>query len=387
MGARPSISDRSTQSTWQMAQRKRVALISLVALTIVLLRWRPNPALADGAVISFLPAHAEVGMGETVDIQVQISNVSGLYAVEIFLSFDPTIVEVVDLDPDRDGVQVEKGQYPYPDYLQENEAVNAFGTIWYVVTQLSPREPANGSGTMLTVRFRGKSPGTTAVEVLQPLLSDSGGLQIAVDITQGEVVVLEPGVTPAQPTQTPSPVLTPTNTPSLTGATLTATPAQTLAAPTQTSAPVTSSPTATPAAPTATPTSGPYPYSYPTGTSAVEPTGSVTPLVKVSATPTPTFPTPASASPTPTLKGMVATRLPTAMPEPITATILMQPTAAAGKVAALIPTLEPPPVREVQQSEPEPLLPTEMFLCLVVFLVLFTVALAVYLVRRAEREA
>jgi len=326
-------------------------------------------------------------MGETVDIQVQISNVSGLYAVEIFLSFDPTIVEVVDLDPDRDGVQVEKGQYPYPDYLQENEAVNAFGTIWYVVTQLSPREPANGSGTMLTVRFRGKSPGTTAVEVLQPLLSDSGGLQIAVDITQGEVVVLEPGVTPAQPTQTPSPVLTPTNTPSLTGATPTATPAQTLAAPTQTSAPVTSSPTATPAAPTATPTSGPYPYSYPTGTSAVEPTGSVTPLVKVSATPTPTFPTPASASPTPTLKGMVATRLPTAMPEPITATILMQPTAAAGKVAALIPTLEPPPVREVQQSEPEPLLPTEMFLCLVVFLVLFTVALAVYLVRRAEREA
>ena len=387
MGARPSISDRSTQSTWQMAQRKRVALISLVALTIVLLRWRPNPALADGAVISFLPAHAEVGMGETVDIQVQISNVSGLYAVEIFLSFDPTIVEVVDLDPDRDGVQVEKGQYPYPDYLQENEAVNAFGTIWYVVTQLSPREPANGSGTMLTVRFRGKSPGTTAVEVLQPLLSDSGGLQIAVDITQGEVVVLEPGVTPAQPTQTPSPVLTPTNTPSLTGATPTATPAQTLAAPTQTSAPVTSSPTATPAAPTATPTSGPYPYSYPTGTSAVEPTGSVTPLVKVSATPTPTFPTPASASPTPTLKGMVATRLPTAMPEPITATILMQPTAAAGKVAALIPTLEPPPIREVQQSEPEPLLPTEMFLCLVVFLVLFTVALAVYLVRRAEREA
>ncbi len=209
--------DRSTQNTWQMAQRKRIALTSFIALTIVLLRWWPSPILADGAVISFLPAHAEVGIGDTVDIQVWISNVSGLYAAEIFLSFEPTIVEVVDLDPDREGVQVEPGQYPYPDYLQENEAVNAFGTIWYVVTQLIPREPANGSGTMLTVRFRGKSPGTAAVEVLQPLLSDSGGLQIPVEIKQGQIVVLEPGVTPAQPTHTPSLALTSTNTPLPTG--------------------------------------------------------------------------------------------------------------------------------------------------------------------------
>ena len=363
-----------------MAQRRRWILL-IVLTMLMLLYWRSGPAFATGATISLAPARVEIGMGETRDIEVLISNVTGLYGLDVILTFDPTIVEVVDLDPDREGVQVEEGQFPHPDYLAENEVVNDFGTIWYVASQMSPREPVSGSGTIMTIRFRGKSPGRTDIPVLAVTLSDSGGLEIPVEATTGgEIVVLEPGVTPAQPSSTPSPAATFTSTPlpSPTQEQPTATLEGTLpAAPTQgpsRTPTATLSTTSTQVHPTTTSTSaGAYPVSTPTAPQL----GTKTPVEGASATVV-------VASVTRVAKPTVTLTVPSATPQSPTGTGPAQLTNMPAKVAAVIPTLEPAHLAEAQQAEQDPLIPEELFICLAVLLVLLTVALLFYLSRRAR---
>ena len=78
------------------------------------------------------------------------------------------LVEVVDADPAREGVQFTPGTFPQPDFVARNVADNEAGTLRYVITQVHPTEPASGDGVLFTVQFRAQADSGEGTFTLGP---------------------------------------------------------------------------------------------------------------------------------------------------------------------------------------------------------------------------
>jgi hypothetical protein len=202
-----------------------------------------SPVSGAGPVVQIDPASAEVTVDGTVDVDIVITDVTDLYAASVDLSFDAAVLEGVDADPGRSGVQVFTGAFPGPSEgpsdVTKNTADNMAGTIEYDVTLLNPAPAVSGSGTLATVRFRGKATGTSTVAIEGAALWDSLNQGIMTTSASGEVQVAEEATDTPQPT--PTTASTATRTP-------TGTPRETnTPAPTRTAKPTnTPRPTATP---------------------------------------------------------------------------------------------------------------------------------------------
>lgn len=382
--------------------------LALIGLFLSTLGGQPKVLSQNGALVKVSPDDASVALEQTIDIQVMVENIANLYGIDVRVLFDPAILEVVDVNATTSGVQVAPGTFPYPDFTVKNETDNALGLVWYVVTQLNPRQPASGSGAIMTIRFRAKATGSSLVDVAQVMMVDRDGVQLPASVSGGRVNVLGAGgETPVPPpTRTATPILSPTPTPTAVqlGPTAAATPSAaptaswTLAVPTSTNGAIAtasltpratftaeSTPgTNTTPAPGATalptrqnPSPSPSPSATPAGPTPAHP-----PVIALTSAPGST----ASASPVVQAvpSALVTTRLrPSATaPAAPTAPAVPPPATAPGQVAASLPTAPPAfPTRAARQIV-EPVIPEEMFICMAVALVLFAGLLALYLVRR-----
>jgi len=227
--------------------RRRMAVccsLAVVAWLSVLL----YPALAqDGVVVRLQPAAAQTPAGQAASVQVVVDGVTDLRGVEVQLTFDPALLEVVDADSGAAGVQVEPGAFLGAGTAVTNTVNQSAGQIHFVYTRESTTVGASGSGTLFTVTFRGLVAGVSPLTFASVGLADLAANPIVATTQNGLVTVTESG--------TPSPTATPT-------ATTTVAPVPTLT-PTATSTPTpTPTPTGaiTPApTPTITPTSTPLP--------------------------------------------------------------------------------------------------------------------------------
>jgi hypothetical protein len=361
----------------------------------------PGKLRADDARLVFSPASAQVQVGAEIEVQVRMENVSELYGLDLRLRFDPALIEIVDVNSDMDKAQVIEGTFPYPDFLVRNEADNSAGTIWYAVTQLNPREPVSGSGTMMTIRLRGRAVGTAYLDVNAATFVDNNGLELSVALSSGEVVVLSAGGAPTA-TRTPTATQTPQPAEQGTNPTLPAQPTSTRTPlPTLTLA-VTSTPgtpgasTATVAAspgypspiqatltPSLTPTAGPSPTPGQAPTVEAYP-GLPTPAIEEQ--PTPAEPGPATETPA---QGGEPPEAPDGYPgpgEPAPAPVeerastLSEPAAPALPIT--MPALAALPTRAPAAPPVKPLVAREVFICFVALLAIFTLALGIYLWRR-----
>ena len=92
------------------------------------------------------PPYAVVPLGDTTTVDVFVDDSSSsTFATEIELSFDPNIVEVV---------QVLPGTCPVPDFVAQNVFDNVNGTLNYAATSLAPTSPCS-NGTVIQITFRG----------------------------------------------------------------------------------------------------------------------------------------------------------------------------------------------------------------------------------------
>jgi len=141
-----------------------------------------STGLAGGqTLIATDPSPALVCVNGLVDVALVtlvISNVEGLYGAQVSLTFDPTLVKVIDASPLFPGVQITPGSFPYPDFMVMWTADNEAGTIDYAVTQLGPREPVSGRGVLATITFAGLQPGETGLVFESCILADMNGEEI-----------------------------------------------------------------------------------------------------------------------------------------------------------------------------------------------------------------
>ncbi len=222
----------------------------LLSLALLLVSAAQVPVLAQGGtVVKVTPPSSSITVGQSMDVSITIENVTGLFGYECLVTFDPNVLEVVDANPDKDGIQVKTGDFLSPDF----EAVNVVnnGSINYALTQVLPHEPVNGNGTLFTITFKGKANGNSAISLNSVLLADKNSSGISSTSQNGSIVV---SGAPVDPTDTPPPTFTP---------------------PPDTPTPTPAEPTPTPTGPTPTPT----PYVPPT------PTPTPTPYVPPTATP------------------------------------------------------------------------------------------------------
>jgi hypothetical protein len=131
----------------------------------------------EGATVRLepLPGQEEA---DAVTVAIRIENATRLYGAEVHLAFDPARLEVQDADPDKEGVQIQAGDFPSPDFVVQNQADNTRGTIDYAVTQVAPREAVDGSGILATVTVKDKDMGTSSLTFVGAKLADPDGQEI-----------------------------------------------------------------------------------------------------------------------------------------------------------------------------------------------------------------
>jgi hypothetical protein len=165
-----------------------ILLIILLSIVLSSTTFAKNVIL-NGGLLWLNPAGSSAFIGETQDIAIQLDNVTNVYGAAIALSFDPTILAVVDADPGTPEVEIFTGSCPAPDFVVWNEADNNLGTIHYDLTQLNPTPPCDG-GTVATIRFECLAEGTGQITFTDSLIADPDGLEIPA-ITQDASLTCE----------------------------------------------------------------------------------------------------------------------------------------------------------------------------------------------------
>jgi len=108
--------------------------------------------------------------------------VANLYGFGLRLSFDPALVE---------GMEIEPGGFLSPDWQLEKSIDNDTGIIAYSVCQMNPSEPITGTGALATISWRGNAVGTSPIRITYVGLSAPHGVPIHCDTRDGEVIVSE----------------------------------------------------------------------------------------------------------------------------------------------------------------------------------------------------
>lgn len=164
---------------------------ALIALALaVLVGVSPQTSSANPQTL-FHPDPQSIGLksGEQGSISLRVDDAQGMYGIEFHLSFDPNVVEVVDADASKPGVQMAPGDWLKNSFVAVNKADNAAGKIDYAVTLLNPAPPVSGSGTIATVTFKGKNNGTSPLRVQKALLATRDAKEIKSEWQDGAIGV------------------------------------------------------------------------------------------------------------------------------------------------------------------------------------------------------
>lgn len=279
---------------------RKTRFVYALVLTLVwiglsmLILPRADPSAAQTAVTPILrvaPADAEVVVNEITEIALEIVDVQNLYAVDIAMVFDPQVVEIVDADPNTQGIQVALGTFLDPGFVIRNAADNNQGTLRFAMTQVNPSTPRSGSGNILVIRLRGKRAGSTSpLSLTEVNMARGDTTKFSPELRSGRIRVL--AVSGGNPTPTPLPAQDPS---------VFATPTPTAPASTPTTAPTsTAAPTPTPTSPvmeppTAMPSPTPIPpmptATPPSAATAVSPAQNDSSPTEIAALPAPQSPT------------------------------------------------------------------------------------------------
>ncbi len=178
--------------------------LSLVLFLLLVTQWTWKPTRA-ASLIEADPTWTLtpnpltiVGCG-FVAVTVRINDVVNLYGADVLISFDPSVLEVVDKDGNSGNASpVENaGMLSGRIFVAKNEANNTAGTVQYAVTLLNPAPPVTGSGDFIRIYFRAKGAGTSALHFSYIKLAAPGGVGIPSTATDGSATTTAPAASTA----------------------------------------------------------------------------------------------------------------------------------------------------------------------------------------------
>lgn len=142
---------------------------------------------------------AEVGVfkdyniapGSRIEIPIEIRGVQDLYAIDLELQFDPTVLEAEDADPQMEGIQPALGTFLDAGLLLFNTIDPETGLVRFVMSQVNPSEPKSGDGILLVLYLTAKTVGESDLTVKSVTLSDRAGMEISASAVDAVVTVAE----------------------------------------------------------------------------------------------------------------------------------------------------------------------------------------------------
>ena len=144
-------------------------------------------AAQGGAVVRTEPVALGVASGAESSVEILFENVQDLYGLEVHLTFDPTLVEVVDADATRTGVQITGADWLKDAFIAANQVDNASGKIDFGATLLNPASPVNGSKAVATITFKAKQDGIAPLTIDTAILATRDGGVIESQLQDGQI--------------------------------------------------------------------------------------------------------------------------------------------------------------------------------------------------------
>ncbi len=117
------------------------------------------------AVLRFAPPELGLAPGAQETVYIFIQDVQNLYGLEFQLAFDPNVVEVVDADPDKEGVQIWPADWWKDGFVAINQVDNGSGRIDFAATLLRPALPASGTRAIAAISFAARKTGSSTLRV------------------------------------------------------------------------------------------------------------------------------------------------------------------------------------------------------------------------------
>lgn len=141
-------------------------------------------------------------------VEIWAKDITGLYGIDVRMTFDPSILQVVDADPNAMGVQITPlSGFLKPDFVVKKIACNVAsatdpdcataGLVWYAATETSPTAPVTGSGALVAVDFVGAGAGLSSLQITysepvdihgSPITAATGNAQLAANPPANPVV-------------------------------------------------------------------------------------------------------------------------------------------------------------------------------------------------------
>lgn len=156
------------------------------------------PPTSPTADIYFAPGLVTARPGDTVRFEIRVEGAVGLDRVEFVATYPDEVLEPLDSDPGRDGVQLEVGPVFAGGCTPENRAEE--GTVRWVAQRAPDAGPFAGDGVLAAVTFRvrdGAAPGTypIAFEPASVHLFDPDGTPLTVGDAEGGAIRVPPTTT------------------------------------------------------------------------------------------------------------------------------------------------------------------------------------------------
>lgn len=176
-------------------KRKKGGLAILIGLLIGMalivqsttIQWATAAPSVDTTITLSPNASSIVGC-DMVDVEIWINDVTDLYGADVRLTFDPAILQVVDVNGGVPGVQIANGTFLQVGWSPfKVHADNTAGTIKYAITQFNPTLPVSGSGVLATITFQAKAVGNSDVAFTYTKLADRNGTELPATSLDGAV--------------------------------------------------------------------------------------------------------------------------------------------------------------------------------------------------------
>jgi hypothetical protein len=146
--------------------------ISLLGILITLaFMHTPVVAQENQAALQFAPSPLELMPGGQGKVNIFVQNVQNLYGIEFQLAFDPDLVEVIDVDPGKAGVQIWPADWWKDGFVALNQVDNMTGRIDFAATLLRPAQPVGGTRAIAVIPFAARKTGSGTLGIESAILS------------------------------------------------------------------------------------------------------------------------------------------------------------------------------------------------------------------------
>ncbi|MBI5285103.1 MAG: hypothetical protein HY874_08430 [Chloroflexi bacterium] len=190
------------------------ALLVLAALALP----APRAAAAPSGVIAMNPSNNSLAIDDTVAVTLDVSGGNNIHEIHLGISYNASVVQVLDADAGTGGVQILPGSFPGEDGVEGSVLQNTVsGGIINYQFALNNADEVAGSGTVATVTFKAIANGNANLSWTTKQFIDGSMGTTTANGSAAIIVVGGPAPTnTAAATATPADTATPTDTPSAT---------------------------------------------------------------------------------------------------------------------------------------------------------------------------